>query len=61
MSLRFCLSNELHADMLYSIEDTDKDGRTPIMIAAMLNKHRKLDILVDTYTSWSILNKYTHH
>lgn len=36
-----------------SIEEADKDGRTPIMIAAMLNRHRKLEILLDTYTSWS--------
>ncbi len=33
----------------FSIEYSDEDGRTPIMLAAMMNKHTKLDILLDTY------------
>lgn len=39
--------------VLHSIEHADEDERTPIMLAAMLNKHRKLDILLDTYISLS--------
>ena len=34
-----------------SMEYEDQDGRTPIMIAAMLNKHCRLAILLDVYTS----------
>ncbi len=37
--------------VIVAIEQKDKNGRTPIMIAAMLNKHRKMEILVDVYTS----------
>lgn len=39
------------SDNTCSFEYTDKDGRTPIMIAAKLNKYRKLSILLNVYTS----------
>lgn len=47
------LCSPINDYLFYSFEYADKDGRTPIMIAAMLNKHRKLAILLDTYTSLS--------
>ena len=36
------------------MEYRDGNGRTPMMVAAMRTKHRKLAILLDVYTSQDI-------
>lgn len=37
--------------VIVSMEYEDDNGRTPMMIAAMLNKHSRLEILLNVYTS----------
>ena len=47
MAILYCI--------LYSIEFEDEEKRTPILLAASLNKFKQLDIMLKAYTSESLL------
>ena len=47
----FAMKNSHYTIIFNSIEFEDGENRTPIMLAASLNKFKQLDILIKAYTS----------